>query len=468
MTLNPFFLQGSPLEQNLVQDLINEHIRIYGVDVHYIPRKYLKTANIIKEVQSSKFDDNFIIEAYINNYEGYSPGSDIMSKFGIKLKNELSLTISRERFEEFISPFLEGLIEGNKDYNRGEDLLFASRPKEGDLIYFPLGQRIFEIKRVEFEQPFYQLGKNYIYELQCELFEYEDEEIDTSVAEIEDTMEEIGYITKLILVGNGQTAQASASVSSGVIEKIYITNDGYGYTKKPTITIEPPGSGGIQATAEANIQTKGGVKSISEILLTNAGYGYTFTPKITIVGGNGTGAGATCSISTSGVYSINISNTGSHYYNAPGVTISSPIGNGITASAKAEIDSSGSISKIKIIDSGVGYSSNPVVTIASPPQTGIGTYYVTEEVIGQTSGTKAIVKDWTNTADDKDKILLVQINNGNFYPGEILKGTSSSASYIIKSFDSYTQKDLYSQNKEIEDEADKIVDFSETNPFGNY
>lgn len=467
MALNPFFLQGSPLEQNLVQDLINEHIRIYGIDVHYIPRKYLKTSNIIKEVQSSKFDDNFVIEAYVNNYEGYSPGSDIMSKFGIRLKNELSLTISRERFEEFISPFLEGLIEGNKEFDRGEDLLFATRPKEGDLIYFPLGQRIFEIKRVEFEQPFYQLGKNYIYELQCELFEYEDEEIDTSISEIEDTMEEVGYITKLILVGSGQTAQATASIASGVIERIYISNDGYGYSKSPTVTIDPP-LNGLQATAEASVQTKGGIKSVSSILLTNAGYGYTVPPKIIITGGNGVGASATCSISTSGVYSIDVLNEGTQYYTVPNVNVSSPSGIGITATVKAEIDGSGLVSKINIVNAGVGYTSNPTITISPPPQTGIGTYYITEEVIGQTSGTKAVVKDWTNTADDKDKILLVQINNGTFIPGEILKGTASSASYVIRSFNSYTQKDPYSQNKEIEDEADKIIDFSETNPFGNY
>ena len=112
MALNPFFLQGSPGEQSLVQDLVNEHLRMFGIEVYYIPRKQLKTDNIIREVQSSKFDDNFILEAYLNNYEGYSPGSDIMSKFGISLRNELSLIISRERFEEFISPFLSSIIAG--------------------------------------------------------------------------------------------------------------------------------------------------------------------------------------------------------------------------------------------------------------------------------------------------------------------------------------------------------------------
>ena len=183
MALNPFFLQGSKTEQFLLQDVINEQLKIYGIDVYYLPRKIFKTDNIIREVQSSKFDDSFILEAYLNNYEGYNPNSDLMTKFGLRLTNEVSLTISRERFEEFVTPFLEGLSSGIKeglitDYTF-EDLI--SRPKEGDLIYFPLGERLFEIKRVESEKPFYQLGKNYVYELSCELYEYENELIDTSL-----------------------------------------------------------------------------------------------------------------------------------------------------------------------------------------------------------------------------------------------------------------------------------------------
>ena len=161
MALNSYFLQGSKGEQFLLQDLINEQLTIYGVEVYYLPRKIFKTDNIIKEVQSSKFDDSFLIEAYLNNYEGYNPNSDVLSKFGLRLTNEVSLTISRERYEEFIAPFLEGISSGIKEgaitEYTFEDLI--TRPKEGDLIYFPLGERLFEIKRVESEKPFYQLGK---------------------------------------------------------------------------------------------------------------------------------------------------------------------------------------------------------------------------------------------------------------------------------------------------------------------
>ena len=156
MALNPYFLQGSAGEQNLVQDLINEQLKIYGIDVYYIPRKLLKTDDILNEVQSSKFDDTFIIEAYLNNYDGYAPDSDIMTKFGLRLKNEISLVISKERFEEIISPYLAEIMSVARNYYPGEDLVITDRPKEGDLIYFPLGERLFEIKRVELEK---QIGR---------------------------------------------------------------------------------------------------------------------------------------------------------------------------------------------------------------------------------------------------------------------------------------------------------------------
>ena len=168
MPLNPFFLQGSQGEQRLIQDLINEQVQIYGIEVTYIPRKFVNKQSIIEEVQSSRFEDNFLLEAYVNTYEGYSGAGDVMTKFGVSLRDELTVTISKERFEDFIAPFLDA-----------SDFELGSRPREGDLIYFPLGQRLFEVKFVEHEKPFYQLQKNYVYELQCELFEYEDEVIDT-------------------------------------------------------------------------------------------------------------------------------------------------------------------------------------------------------------------------------------------------------------------------------------------------
>ena len=150
MALNPFFLQGTSSEQRLAQDLINEHLKIFGVEVTYIPRKFVNRTSIMEEVQSSKFDDNFAIEAYVNNYDGYGGAGDVLTKFGMSLKDEVILTISKERFEDFISPFLAAADDGTD----ASEIILSTRPREGDLVYFPLGQRLFEVKFVEHENPF--------------------------------------------------------------------------------------------------------------------------------------------------------------------------------------------------------------------------------------------------------------------------------------------------------------------------
>ena len=145
--LNPYFQQGAKTEQNLIQDLINEQLRMYGVEVHYLPRKYMTEASIMKEVIRSQFDDAYPIEAYVENFDGYGQNPVLLSKFGIQATNELTLIISRERFEDYISPLMK-----NED-----NVKLTTRPKEGDLIYFPLGDRLFEIKFVEHEN----LSTNY-------------------------------------------------------------------------------------------------------------------------------------------------------------------------------------------------------------------------------------------------------------------------------------------------------------------
>ena len=179
MPLNPFFLQGSKTEQGLIQDLINEQLRMYGVEVHYMPRKYITEKTVIREVIESEFNESHPIEAYVENYEGYGDQTTILSKFGIQSTQEITLTISKERFDDYISPLLKSKSNSK----------LSSRPKEGDLVYFPLGDRLFEIKFVEHEKPFYQLQKGYVYTLKCELFRYENEVIDTGVDEIDDTLQ---------------------------------------------------------------------------------------------------------------------------------------------------------------------------------------------------------------------------------------------------------------------------------------
>ena len=373
MALNPFFLQGSPGEQRLVQELINEQLKIYGVEVTYIPRKIKGTDplfgyNDFREVNFSIFDDNFSIEAYVQNYEGYGGSGDILTKFGMSLRDEVTLVISRERYEDFIAQFISGLSE--------EEIIVASRPREGDLIYFPLGQRLFEVKFVEHENPFYQLGKNYVYELKCELYEYEDEVLDTSVEEIDTVIKDQGYITTLIVTGLGQTATASATLNGGTgyIRNIYLNDDGTGYTSTPTITISSPPTGQT-ASAVAITTSKNGVYSISEILITNAGYGYITEPTVTISGGGGAGAAATCSIEKSfnGVQSISIVNAGSGYPIVPLVTISDPVSAG--AAATVGVGATGGVNAFYVTTPGANYNPNktPILTFSGPTQPPVAT-----------------------------------------------------------------------------------------------
>ena len=459
MALNPFFLQGSANEQRLIQELINEQLKIYGVEVTYIPRKFVRRETIIREVTSSKFDDNFALEAYVQNYEGYSGAGDILTKFGMNLKDELTLIISKERFEDFISPFLEAMDDG--------EIVLSSRPREGDIVYFPLGKRLFEIKFVEHEQPFYQLGKTYVYELKCELFEYEDEVLDTSIDEIDQTLQDQGYITSLELISIGSTATASSVLSTGYVQKIYLTNDGYGYTSTPVVSISTAPSGGINANAVAITTSVGGVYSIRDIVLTNAGAGYSIAPSIIISGGGGSGAAATCGIQTAynGIRVISIGNSGTGYATPPTISISSPTtGPGIAASAFATLQGK-NISQVYISNAGAGFTVAPIITIGGPGiSLGTGNFIFNEEVVGSTSGTVARVKSW-----DKDtNILEISINNGQFYPGELVVGSASSARYSVKTHNMTSLHDKYEENDEIETEADLIVDFSESNPFGNY
>ena len=471
MALNPFFLQGSPSEQRLVQDLINEQLGIYGVEVTYIPRKFVNRQTIIEEVQQAKFDDNFSIEAYVNTYEGYGGQGDIMTKFGMSLRDELTLTISRERFEDFIGAFLTALPD--------DEIIVDTRPREGDLVYFPLGQRLFEIKFVEHEEPFYQLGKNYVYQLKCELFEYEGEVIDTSIDAIDTQVQDEGFITTLNMVSAGTTAAATAVLSqpTGYVRELFLTNDGSGYTTTPTVAISTaPGATGVSATAVAITTTRAGVKSIERIVLTNAGSGYTSPPTITIIGGNGTGAIATCSIETTqkGVISYTVTNQGAGYSAIPTITVAGPTGSGTTSTAEAVINADKQVTSVRVTNPGIGYTQVPAVSFSAPAAVGVGTFYYNEVIRGQTSLTEARVRSW-----DVDTKILKVANVGigttisGFIPGETIIGTGSTiageyAAYTLGSHDNRDIYDEYDSNDEIESEADSMIDFTESNPFGQF
>ena len=170
MARNPHFKEYSG-EQNVVEDLTIETIKAMGKDMVYIPRTLVNEDKLFGEDLISKFDDGYQLEMYIASVDGFEGEGDILSKFGLEIRDRVELIVSRKRFEQTVG-----------DYES------ITRPKEGDLIFFPLSKTLFEINFVEHENPFYQLGKLYTYRLSCEVFTYSQEEIDTGYTDI-DTVE---------------------------------------------------------------------------------------------------------------------------------------------------------------------------------------------------------------------------------------------------------------------------------------
>ncbi len=182
MAKNPYFKHKAS-EQSLIEDLTMETIKIHGQDMVYIPRVTVDRDNLFGEDVLSKFTEANTIEMYIDTVDGFQGEGDFISKFGLEIRDSIELVVSRKRFEEVLS--------------HDEDI---TRPREGDLIYFPLSKGLFEIKFVEHENPFYQLGKLYTYKLSCELFIYSQETIDTgydSVDKLEDNSKQFAVLLTL-------------------------------------------------------------------------------------------------------------------------------------------------------------------------------------------------------------------------------------------------------------------------------
>ena len=366
MPLNSYFLQGSQGEQRLVQDLINEQLKIYGQDIIYLPRKLVSQDAILNEAIATEFDDSFRMEAYLANYEGFAGNGDILSKFGVQSTDQITLIVSKERYEDFTAPFLDG-----------EDVIVSSRPQEGDLIYFPLDNTIFEIKYVEAKKPFYQLNKLFVYQLSCEVFDAAlDELVDTGIEEVDQAVSDFIFTTKLTMV-DLDAKQATATVQLAkdtggglgdfAVSRVQLINDGTGYTVPPIVSFEQAPSGGITPVATAIMTRRSGQvgQSIDRIEINNPGIGYTRPPIITIRSQNeyGTGAAATAIINEGAVGPGNITFAGVGYGATPTVTISNP---DVGATATATVSLGGSISALSIGNAGAGYTGVPPVTISAP------------------------------------------------------------------------------------------------------
>lgn len=165
MATNPYFSHNVKSEQNLWQDIIIESIQMYGNDIMYIPRTLVAKDEILGEDRLSKFKTKYALEAYFENIDDFGGQGAFIQKFGLMMDQSATLVIARRRWEQLIGRYEQGIL--------------PNRPCEGDLIYFPLSNGLFEIKFVQHKDPFYQLGKLYVYKLQVELFQYGSEHLET-------------------------------------------------------------------------------------------------------------------------------------------------------------------------------------------------------------------------------------------------------------------------------------------------
>lgn len=280
MARNLYFTQGTASEQKLLQDLVDEQIQMYGVEVYYIPRKIYED-KLWNDIYYSEYKEAYLIEMYLQSFEEFGGSGDILSKFGLKVTDELRLTVSRRRWKDFVDRATNKIVQG--------------RPNDGDLIWFPFTKNLFEIKYVENQKPFYQLNNLYTYTLTCEVFEYGSSIFDTGIDEIDNLKEESGVFPVTFAIG------------------------------------------------------------------------------------------------------------------------------------------------------------------------GTGNFSVGETVTGSTSGKTARVAVW----DPATRTIQVAYSNGNFAIGESVVGSDSGASWTVSKYETIDLFDDYSENKVIEDQADAIIDFSETNPFGH-
>ena len=365
MALNPYFLQGSSSEQRLVQDLINEQLRMYGQDIVYLPRKIVNKKSIIKEIVASTFDDAYRMEAYLLNYQGFEGNGDVLSKFGVTTTDAVNLVVSKEKYEDFITPFL------------GSEVEVSTRPQEGDLVYLPLDNTMFEIKYVEARKPFYQLNNLYVYTLTCEVMDAElDQDINTSIEAVDTAADSFGFIVTLGMVGLAastasatvQKATATSGLTTGFsVGSIDLINDGTGYTAAPEIGISTTGFvQGVNATAVAIMTSRDGQtgQSIDKILITNPGFGYTEAPTVTIRSVNVLGSGgiATAILVNDGLSAVTITDGGDEYGEIPNVVFNPTT---VGAAATVTVSAGGTITSFNITNTGGKYISAPPITVAT-------------------------------------------------------------------------------------------------------
>jgi len=452
---------GVATEQNLVQDLVDEQIKLFGSDVFYIPRVHLKDKTL-GEVIQSEFNQSYMIEMFLVNVEGFGAGSEFVSKFGLRITDEISFVVSRRRWEQSANPALNLAVDG--------------RPNEGDLIYFPLTEDLYEIKYVERENPFFQLGKQYFYQLTAEIYEQGADKFDTGIDEIDDVEREFSNITTLnVGLTTRETATGTVVVdTNGNIVSATLTSGGTGYNTAPSVTVNPAGnaSGGYITTSISD----GGVVSL---LVEQGGTGYdpNNPPTITI----DTPPEAVQFISDEHVVIGGFTQQGGGrtWTSANKVITVTAIG-GFDPTFATTTQKKYFYWKFEDKRISYVYTFNGTTATTTP-----GYFYYdsanVKYVINAweettTSGGQAImydlmsatiaeVADWNGVTNT----LEVMNRTGNFLDGDMIRGVESNAIYTLGDFSTIDNESTeWDQNAAIEEGADDLIDWGEKNPFGEF
>lgn len=197
MATNVFFRNYDNFnEQQLIDDLVIESIRIYGVDVIYIRRSFGGIDNIFNEDDLPIYDETYEFEAYVKNVDGFEGEGDFLSKFGLQIRDQITFTVANRTFERFVTRELTDMV----------------RPREGDLIYFPLSEKMYEIKFVEHESIFYQAGSLQVYDMKCELIEFSNQRFATGRHPIDTYFENIDTSVTTSIEGLSNTELTGSDV----------------------------------------------------------------------------------------------------------------------------------------------------------------------------------------------------------------------------------------------------------------
>ena len=222
---NPFFnsvYPGQSGEQSLLDDLVIEQIAMFGADFLYMPRKMLNLDKLLHESSKNAFEFAMPIPMYVKTFSGYNNGMEMLTKFGVRASDEVTLVMSRSVWNTSYAPFVKAYYNAEAGRPTTDDLKNlegeTSRPKEGDLIYFPFDDGIFEIKYVQFDQPFFQLGRGYVYELMCEKFEFSGESFETGYEEVDQAKTVPDYYRMEFILEEGGTGSFKSD------ERIKITD----------------------------------------------------------------------------------------------------------------------------------------------------------------------------------------------------------------------------------------------------